>query len=128
MRHDLLADAMSILKNAETIGKTTCIISPISKLIINSLEIMKEEGYIKSFKIAENSRGGQIEVKLHGRINQCRAIKPRHSVKKDNYAKFEKRYLPASDTGVLIVSTPNGIKSHKNIKGTDGGILLAFVY
>ena len=128
MRHDLLADAMSILKNAEIIGKTTCTISPISKLIINSLEIMKNEGFIKSLKVTENSRGGQVEVKLHGRINQCRAIKPRHSVKKDNYAKFEKRYLPAADTGILIVSTPIGIKAHKNIKGTNGGILLAYVY
>ena len=128
MKHDLLADAMSILKNAETTGKNKCIISPISKLIISSIDIMKTEGFIKSFKIIENSKGGNIEVELIGRINQCRAIKPRHSVKKDNYAKFEKRYLPAADIGILIVSTPQGIKSHKDLKNISGGILLAYIY
>ncbi|MCK5321834.1 MAG: 30S ribosomal protein S8 [Candidatus Aenigmarchaeota archaeon] len=128
MRHDLLADTMSTIKNAEKAGKKECLISPTSKLTVNTLNIMKKEGFIKSLKFKETSKGGQIEVELIGRINQCKAIKPRHSIKKDNFMKFEKRYLPASDIGILIVSTPQGIKSHKDIKGASGGILLAFVY
>jgi small subunit ribosomal protein S8 len=128
MRHDLLADMMSKIKNAETVGKKTCIITPRSKLLTNILNIMKEENYIKSFKENEDSKGGEISIELLGKINHCKAIKPRHSVKKENFTKYEKRYLPAADVGLLIVSTSQGIKAHKNIRGSLGGILLAYVY
>ena len=75
MRHDLLADTMSTIKNAEKAGKKECLISPTSKLTVNTLNIMKKEGFIKSLKFKETSKGGQIEVELIGRINQCKAIR-----------------------------------------------------
>jgi small subunit ribosomal protein S8 len=62
-------------------------------------------------------------------INGCGVIKPRHSVKKDDYEKFEKRFLPAKGFGILIVSTPKGIMTQEGAKKEDsGGKLLAFIY
>ena len=60
---------------------------------------------------------------------KCGAIKPNFSVKKDGFEKFEKRYLPAKDFGVLIVSTSQGIMTHVEAKEKKlGGKLIAYVY
>ncbi len=61
--------------------------------------------------------------------NECKAIKPRYAVKKNRFEVYEKRYLPARDVGILIVSTPAGLLTHKQAKEKGiGGRLVAFVY
>ncbi len=66
---------------------------------------------------------------LAGQINDCGVIKPRYSVKTDDLEKFEARYLPAQDFGVLILTTTKGVLTHTQAKnGGVGGKLLAFVY
>jgi small subunit ribosomal protein S8 len=56
-------------------------------------------------------------------------IKPRYSVKKTDLEKFEARYLPAQDFGVIILTTTAGVISHAKAKELGvGGKLLAYVY
>ena len=50
LQHDPLADAMSLIKNAEQTGKQECIIRPSSKLIGRVLKIMQENNYIGQFE------------------------------------------------------------------------------
>jgi small subunit ribosomal protein S8 len=39
------------------------------------------------------------------------------------------RYLPAKEFGILIMTTPKGVMTHKQAKEENiGGILLAYVY
>ncbi len=129
MQSDTLSNAMSAIKNAELIGKSKVEIRPASKLIGKVLNVMKENGYIKEFEVKDDHKGGIILVKLLGKINDCGAIRPRFSVKRTEYEKFEKRYLPARDFGILIVSTTQGVMSQKEaIERGLGGILLAYVY
>ena len=129
MQHDPLADAMSLIKNAEQTGKQECIIRPSSKLIGRVLKIMQENNYIGQFEYFEDGRAGVFKVKLTGNINDCGVIKPRYSVKRKDLEKFEARYLPAQDFGVLILTTTQGVLSHNTAKGLKtGGKLLAFVY
>ena len=129
MSVDTLSNAMSAIKNAERVGKDKCIIKPASKLIGNVLRVMKEYGYIKGFEYVEDHRGGKFIVELAGRINDCGAIRPRFSAKVTEYEKFEKRYLPARDFGILIVSTTQGVMSQKEAREKRlGGVLLAYVY
>jgi small subunit ribosomal protein S8 len=53
----------------------------------------------------------------------------RYSVKRIDLEKFEARYLPAQDFGVLILTTTQGVLSHNTAKSLrTGGKLLAFVY
>ena len=64
-----------------------------------------------------------------GNLNKCGAIKPRYSVRKDGFEKFEKRYLPAKDFGIIFVSTPKGIMTHNGAKKKGlGGKLIAYCY
>jgi len=127
--NDSLANALSKIMNAENKGKNECFVRPISKLIKGVLDILNKEGYIGEFNEVEDSKGNILQVNLLGKINKVNVIKPKFSVKKDDYKKFEKRYLPSNDFGVLVVSTPSGLKTNKEAKkkGT-GGRLIAYAY
>ncbi len=128
MRHDLLADMFSILKNAETIGKHGCV-TPASNLIKHILLLIQKGGYIGEFEFVDNGRGGEFKVQLLGKMNDCGVIKPRFSVSSKDFIGWEKRYLPASSMGILLVSTSRGVISHSDAKKNNvGGKLLGFVY
>ncbi|WP_456368958.1 30S ribosomal protein S8 [Geoglobus sp.] len=129
MQSDTLSNAMSAIKNAELVGKSKVEIRPASKLIGKVLNVMKEYGYINGFEVRDDHKGGVIIVELSGKINDCGAIRPRFSVKRTEYERFEKRYLPARDFGILIVSTTEGVMSQKEaVERGLGGVLLAYVY
>ncbi|WNY26398.1 30S ribosomal protein S8 [Methanolapillus ohkumae] len=126
---DPLADALSVIKNAENVGKTSCVIRPASKIIGNVLNVMKEGGYISSFEFIEDGKSGVYEVKLAGSINDCGAIKPRYSVGVESFERWEKSYLPAKNFGVLVLTTSLGVLSHNEAREKNvGGKLLAYVY
>lgn len=127
--NDTLANAMSQMLNAEKVGKTECTIKNVSKIIKIIIEILKENGYIGDYSVTSNVKGEYITVNLLGKINKCGAIKPRFPVKLDEYEKFEKRYLPANDFGIMIISTSKGMMIHnKAIDQKLGGKLIAYCY
>ena len=129
MMNDPLANVMSLILNNELIGKSECMIKPVSKVIKELLRVMKENGYVGDFKETEDGRGNYIKLSLLGSINKCGIIKPRYSVKNNSFEHFETRYLPAKDIGVLFVSTPRGIMTHYEAKSKKtGGRLLAYCY
>ncbi len=126
---DPLADALTNIRNNELQVNSTCTIRPASKLIGHVLSVMKKENYISNFEYVDDEKAGIFQVELDGNINQCGVIKPRHAVKKDEFEKFEKGYLPAKNFGILIVTTPEGIMTHKDAKSKGiGGRLLAYMY
>ncbi len=128
-RLDLLADAMSTLTNASRVGKRETVINAASKLVGKVLKILEEEGYIKEFEYIDDGRAGKYRVVLSGRINKAGVIKPRFSVKKDEFLYWEKIYLPAENVGLIVVSTNHGIMTHREAKRRGlGGILLAYCY
>ncbi len=126
---DPLADAMSVIKNAESVGKPECIIHPASKLIGRALKVMADRNYIGEFEFIDDGKSGMFRVKLLGRINRCGVIKPRFSTKVADLEKWEKRFLPARNFGVLILSTSKGVMAHSDARAESlGGQLLAYVY
>ena len=128
MNKDNLADALVAIKNAERVGKKECV-TPASKLIKNVLKILQAKDYIGSFEFIDDGKSGKFRIELKGKIIDCNAIKPRFSVRLDEFEKFEKRFLPARDIGILILSTPKGIIDHKKAKELKtGGKLLAYCY
>ncbi len=129
MQHDSLNDAMAVIKNAEKVGKGECVVRPSSKLIGRVLKVMQESGYISQFELVEDGRDRMFKVVLGGQINNCGVIRPRYSVKVSDLEKYEARYLPAQDFGVLILTTTKGVVTHIDAKkGGVGGRLLAYVY
>jgi len=128
MMNDPLASALSKINHYEKRSKKECLVLS-SKIIKETLKIMKEERYILGFEEIAHAKKKYLKVKLSGKINECNVIKPRFSVKVDDYEKYEKRYLPARDFGIIIVSTTNGFMTHKKAKENSlGGRLIAYCY
>lgn len=129
MSPDLLNDAMCNIYNYERVGKSECPVKPTSKTLIEVLKIFQKNGYIGDFELIENNRGGEIKINLTHKINKCGVIKPRFDVKNDEITKWEMRFLPAKDFGLLIMSTSKGIMTNKEAKSLGvGGCMLAYVY
>ncbi len=126
---DPIADALTQIRNAELVSKKECTIKNGSKLLGEILKVAEENHYIKGTKKDENKGRIHYQVTLQGTINSIKAIKPRYAVKKDNFEKYEKRYLPARDVGILLVSTPKGLMTHRKAKELkSGGRLIAYIY
>lgn len=126
---DPLSDALTNMRNNEMQGNERCIISPASKLIGRVLKTMQQEEYIGDFEYVDDNKAGKFIVELEGNINKCGVIKPRHAVSKDEFEKFEKRYLPAKNFGIMVMTTSQGIMTHQEAKEKGiGGRLLAYVY
>jgi len=129
MVNDPLADALNVIKTNEIAGKPACTISPASKLIREVLLIFQKQGYIGDFEFVDNGTSGLFRVHLIGKVNSCSAIKPRFSVKKTEWNKWEQRYIPSRDFGLLIVSTPMGLMTNREAREKNtGGRLIAYVY
>ena len=129
MFNDPLAAALAKILNAEKVGKREVLIKPASSIIKRILSIMNEQGYVGSFEEVNDGKGGVLKVSLLGNINKCGVIKPRFSTAKHEFEKWEKRYLPAKDFGIIVVSTPQGLVTHYSAKEKNlGGKLIAYCY
>lgn len=120
---DTITNALNCIMNAKRTGKTSCRVQS-SKLLIAILGIMKKEGYVNDFKQEDSA----VTIEF-GKINECRAIRPRFYVTVAEYAKFISRYLPARDFGFLIVSTSKGLMTHREaLEKNVGGSLIAYCF
>ncbi|MBW2986597.1 30S ribosomal protein S8 [Candidatus Woesearchaeota archaeon] len=129
MNNDQLASALSAILNHEKAGKKEIVINPTSKVILNVLTILNAHQYVGQYDQITEARGGFIKLHLLGSINKCGVIKPRFSVGWKDFAKFEKRYLPAKGMGIIIISTPNGLMTLEEAKEKQiGGKLIAYCY
>jgi len=127
--NDPLSNMLSKIMNAERVGKSFCYIKPVSSLIKQILNVLKDNMYVGDYEEIKDGRGGIIKLNLLGNINKCGSIKPRFSIKKSDFEKYEKRYLPSRDFGILIISTAKGIMIHTEAKKKIiGGKLLAYCY
>jgi small subunit ribosomal protein S8 len=128
MRHDLLADTFCIIKNTEEIGRHVCV-TPASKIIEGVLKVMQRHNYIGNFELIEDGKGGKFKVHLFGRINSCGVTRPRFSLGKHEFTKWEKKFLPAENVGILILTTSKGVMDQKEAASKNtGGKLLGYVF
>jgi small subunit ribosomal protein S8 len=126
---DTLANGLTTIMNNEMRRKRECVINTASKLLGRVLRVMQLNGYIGEFEFVDDGRSGKFRVQLLGRVNKCGAIKPHIPVSLKEIENWEKRFLPSRDIGVLVVSTSQGVLSHREVKERKiGGRLLAFVY
>ncbi|MBI2142090.1 30S ribosomal protein S8 [Candidatus Woesearchaeota archaeon] len=129
MLNDTLSNSLSKIMNAEKACKDRCVLMPASNPVKRVLSILKENKYLGDIEEIKDNRGIRLKVSLIGAINKCGTIKPRFPVKKREFERFEKVYLPAKDFGLIIVSTPKGLMPHTEAKKNGlGGKLIAYCY
>ena len=126
MSHDVVADALNMIKNAKKAGKENIEIKRISNLLIEVLKIMKQEKAIKKYKIDAQEKSISLTI---GDISDCSAVKPRFSCYKKQIEKYRRRYLPSRNIGTLIISTNKGLMTHKEAQEEGiGGCVIAYFY
>ena len=126
MSHDVVADALNMIRNAKKAKKESILIKNISNLLIEVLKIMKQEKAIKKYKIDAKEKSITLTI---GDLAECRAVKPRYTCDVSQIEKYRRRYLPARNLGTLIISTNKGLMTHLEAQEENiGGCLVAFFY
>ena len=127
--NNIIANLFTTLFNTEDRRKNNCVVIPTSKLGMEVLKTLKNEGYIGDFEYIDDKRGGKFKIQLLAKITKCGAITPRFKVKKDEYNTWEQQFLPAYKRGRLLVTTNQGVMSHKEaVNKNIGGFLIGYVY
>ena len=126
---NILANLFTTLYNTEDRRKEQCVVLPTSKIALQVLKTLKNEGYVGEFEEIDDKRGGIFKIQLLAKITKCGAVTPRFKVKKDEYNQWEQKFLPSYDRGILIITTNQGVMSHHEAanKGI-GGFLIGYVY
>ncbi len=127
--NDSLANALEQISKHDNLGRSEVLIKPKSKMLKVVLNILQEKGYVGSYEEIEDNKGGHLKLYLIKKINSCGVVKPRYPVGLGDYERIEKRYLPAKDFGIVIVSTASGLMTHEEaIAKKIGGVLIAYCY
>ena len=126
MSQDVVADALNMVRNAAVSKNKSAKVKRISNLLIEILKIMRQKNTIKKYKFDNNNKSVEI---FPGELSECKAIKPRFSVNKEQIEKYRRRYLPSRNVGTIIISTNEGLMVHEEAqrKGI-GGSLIAYFY
>ena len=123
MSQDIVADALNEIMNAKKARKSEIVINKNSKLLRNVLDIAKERGYLDY-----NVEGNEIKVSLKN-LNEIKAVKPRYTISVKRINNYVRRFLPAKNFGLLIISTNEGLMSHEDAEEKNiGGCIIAYMF
>jgi small subunit ribosomal protein S8 len=129
---DPIADMLTRIRNAVTAGHTL-VAMPSSKLKIEIAKIMKDEGYLEGFDVAETDDSPQkvlrLKIKYIGERRERRPVisgiervsRPGRRI----YTKKQDIPWVLSGIGVAILSTPKGVMTGARARqlGVGGEIL-----
>ncbi len=129
--NDSLSDMLARIKNAHQAKKVTTSCFK-SKLNMNVLSVLKDEGYIRDFSDIEERKGIntiKIELKYY---NGSPVIKKIKRISKPGiriYSKISDLKKPYGGLGISIISTPKGVMSDQQAKKNNvGGEILCEVF
>lgn len=127
---DPIADMLTRVRNAIQ-RKHATVLVPASKLKLEILRVLKEEGYISDFEKIEDEKQGMISITLKY-VEKTPVIKGLKRISKPGLKVYAKRNeLPRvlNGLGVAIVSTSRGVMSDRSARKENlGGEILAFVW
>jgi len=131
MLSDPIADFLTRIRNASRAEHEKVDI-PSSKLKLRVAEILKDEGFIKNFRVIEDNKQGTLRVYLkYGAGNEkiisgiVRISRPGRRV----YVTKDKIPSILAGMGVAILSTSRGVMTDRQVRKQQlGGEVLAYVW
>jgi small subunit ribosomal protein S8 len=127
---DPIADMLTRIRNANQ-AKHEVVEMPASRLKLEILEVLKNEGYIAEYEKIEDGKQGVIKVTLKY-VNKERVIKGIKRISKPGlrvYAKSTELPQVLNGLGVAIISTSNGVMTDREARKNQlGGEVIAFVW
>ena len=128
---DPIADMLTRIRNAGT-AKHETVDVPASKMKKAIVEILLNEGYIKSYQLVDDGTQGIIRITLKYLPGKQKVIRGIRRVSKPGlriYASCEDMPSVMNGLGIAIVSTSKGIMTGKKARSLNvGGEVLAFVW
>ena len=128
---DPIADMLTRLRNANNAYHET-VSMPSSKLKVNIASMLKAEGYIAGYEVADAAVGKTLTLSLKYGANRRRAIQGLKRVSKPGlrvYAKSTNLPKVLGGLGVAILSTSSGLLTGKQAESRGvGGEVLAYVW
>ena len=128
--NDPVGDLITRIRNAQ-MRRRSKLASPASTLRMRVLQVLKDEGYIRDFREAENDGHKEIEIELKyfegaPAIHEIQRVsKPGRRV----YSAIKDLRLVRNGLGISILSTPRGVMSDNAARDANvGGEVLCEVY
>ena len=128
---DPIADMLARLRNGG-MAEHEKVDMPASRLRVRLAEILKEEGFIKNFRLIEDRKQGVLRVYLKYGSGQERVITGLRRVSKPGrrlYVTADKIPSVLGGMGVAILSTSRGVMTDRESRKLQvGGEVLCYVW
>jgi len=128
---DPIADMLTRIRNANTAGHETVDI-PASKMKKSIAEILKEEGFIRSYDVVTEGPQGTLRITLKYGPEKEKVITGLRRISRPGLRVYSPRTeIPRllGGLGLVILSTSKGVMSGKRAKREGyGGEVLAYVW
>ena len=128
---DSIADLLTRIRNASSAKHETVDI-PASNMKKAIMQILVDEGYVKSFTVIEDGKQGMIRATLKYGEGKTPVITGLRRVSKPGlriYSSVEDMPKVLKGLGIAIVSTSKGVMTDKKARRENvGGEVLAFVW
>ena len=124
----LLNNNISKIQNNIVINKFLINLKEVSSIFKKCLKKLKEKKYVLNYRKDLINKYGYV-LEINKSVTKIQIISPRYNVKYKDLLIYEKRYLLRSDFGDIILSTSEGILTHREaMKKKIGGVLILYVY
>lgn len=128
---DSIGDMLTRIRNASS-AKHDTVSVPASNMKKAIAQILKDEGYIKDFKVEEDGKQGVITITLKYGANRASVITGLRRVSKPGlriYTNCEDMPKVMRGLGVAILSTSKGVMTDREArKANVGGEVLAYIW
>ena len=128
---DSIADLLTRIRNASSAKHETVDI-PASNMKKAIMQILVDEGYVKSFTVIEDGKQGMIRATLKYGEGKAPVITGLRRVSKPGlriYSSVEDMPKVLKGLGIAIVSTSKGVMTDRQARKENvGGEILAFIW
>jgi len=131
MMTDPIADMLTRMRNTLLI-RTEKVDIPASRMKVELAKILKEEGFIKSYKIIKDKKQGMLRVTLKYTTDNSPVISGLKRISKPGrrvYAGKDEVPKVMDGVGIAILTTSRGVLSDKSCRREGvGGEVLCYVW
>jgi small subunit ribosomal protein S8 len=128
---DPMADMLTRIKNAVLVKKRD-LSMPSSRIKVEIAKILKEEGYIRNFKVIDDNKQGMLTITLKYTEGNRSVITGLQKISKPGcriYCKRDSVPKVLDGLGIAIVSTSKGIITGKKCEEFGlGGEVLCYIW
>lgn len=128
---DPIAEMLTMIRNAVQVKKRDVSI-PSSRIKVEIAKILKEEGYIKNFKVIDDNKQGILNLTLRYTEDSRNVISGLRRVSRPGcriYCKRDKIPKVLDGLGIAIISTSKEIATGKRCKELGaGGEVLCYIW